>query len=72
MFPADTLSRVHSVEVHNCELATSLEELDQTMSLAISDDHLKQIKQASLDDPILVNFVPSNLQRLAIQEDRIT
>jgi len=53
MFLADTLSRAHRIEVHNCEFATSLERLDQTMSLAIGDDHLKQIKQASIDDPIM-------------------
>ena len=55
MFLADTLSscRAHRSEVHCCEFTTSLEEMDQTLSLAISDSQLKQIKQASTDDSIL-------------------
>jgi len=53
MFLADTLSRAHRSEVHSCEFTTGLEEMDQTLSLAICDDQLKQIKQASTDDPIL-------------------
>jgi len=53
MFLADTLSRAHRSEVHSCEFAKGLEEMDQTLSLAIDASQLKKIQQASANDPIL-------------------
>lgn len=56
MFLADTLSRAHPSEVHFCEFAHQLEEIDHTTSLAIPPEQLKRIKQASIDDPTLTEL----------------
>ena len=53
MFLADTLSRAHLPEVSACEFAQSLQDVDHTTSLALSDDRLQQFKHASADDPVL-------------------
>lgn len=53
MYLADTLSRAHRPEVHACEFYQNLEEMDQTSSLALSQDWLQEIQHTSADDPVL-------------------
>lgn len=53
MYLADTLSRAHRPEVHACEFYQNLEEMDQTSSLALSQDRLQEIRHTSADDPVL-------------------
>ena len=53
MFLADTLSRAYLPEVNACEFSQKLESMDHTMSLALSDAHLVEIKHVSSDDPAL-------------------
>ena len=53
MYLADTLSRAHRPEVHACGFYQNLEEMDQTSSLALSQDRLQEIRHASADDPVL-------------------
>ena len=53
MYLVDTLSRAHRTEVHVCGFCQNLEEMDQTTSLALSQDWLQEIRHASADDPVL-------------------
>ena len=51
MFLADTLSRAYLPDISACEFSRRLEDVDHTISLAIDDERLQQIKQWSTDDP---------------------
>ena len=53
MYVADTLSRAPSPEVNACSVTTNLQTVDHVSLLAISDNHVQQIKRASVDDPVL-------------------
>ena len=53
MFLADTLSRAFLPDVSACEFSRSLEDVDHTITLALSEDHLQQVKHMSADDPVL-------------------
>ena len=56
LFLADTLSRAHHAEIHVCDLSRNLDEVDHTLSLALKDADIQQIKQASLSDPTFVTL----------------
>ena len=53
MYLADTLSRAYLPEVHTCAFTEELKEIDHTLTLAITDDRLQQIKHVSSDDPVM-------------------
>ena len=53
MILADTLSCAHLPEVSACEFSQSLEDVDHTTSLTLSDDWLQQFKHTSAHDPML-------------------
>ena len=55
MFLADTLSRAYLTEVHvnACDFARDLEDVDHTVSLAITNERLHELTHASSDDPVL-------------------
>ena len=53
MFLADTLSRAYLPDISVCEFSRRLEDIDHTISLAIDDERLQQIKHWSTDDAVL-------------------
>ena len=53
MFLADTLSRAPLPDISACDFTRSLQDVDHTASLALSDIWLLQFKHASADDPVL-------------------
>ena len=53
MFLADTLSRAYLDNISACEFSQQLEEVDHTVSLAITEDRLQQLTRASLQDSVL-------------------
>ena len=53
MFLADTLSRAYLPEIHTCDFSQQLESVDHMKTLALTEDHIAQIKHASSDDPVL-------------------
>ena len=53
MYLADTLSRAYLPEVHSCSFWSELAEIDHTLTLAITEDRLHQIKRVSSDDPVM-------------------
>ena len=53
MYLTDTLSSAHRSEVHACEFSQYLEEVNHTISLALSKDRIQQIQEASAEDPVL-------------------
>ena len=53
MYLADTLSRAHRLEVHTCEFSQNLESIDNTTALALSNDWIQEIRQASANDPVM-------------------
>ena len=53
MYLADTLSRAYLPDISACAFSQSLEEVDHTMSLAMSEDHLQHVRQLSAEDPVL-------------------
>ena len=38
--------------MHTCAFTKELKEIDHTLALAITEDHLQQIKHVSSDDPV--------------------
>ena len=71
MYVADTLSRAPLPEVNACSFSTNLETVDHASMLAINDDHVQQIKHASVDDPVfqvlrrtIVDGWPDNKDKL--------
>ena len=52
MFLADTLSQAYLPDVGTCEFSQTLEDVNHTASLSLSDDCLQQVKHASADDPV--------------------
>ena len=53
MFLADTLSRAPLANVHTCNLAQELEEVDQTASLALPAIQLQRIQDIASADPVM-------------------
>ena len=53
MFLADTLSRAYLHDVHACEFSRELQEVDHTIALALPQDCLHQLTNASSSDPTL-------------------
>ena len=56
MFLADTLSRAHLSEVSTCEYSADWEEIDQTSTLAVTEEQLKALQQASGEDHVLAQL----------------
>ena len=56
LFLADTLSRAHRAEVNVCELSCNLVDVDHTLSLALKEADIQQIRQASIKDPTLTTL----------------
>ncbi len=52
MFLADTLSRAFLPAVNTSDSVLSLEEVDHTMTLAIPEDQLQELKQVAGQDPV--------------------
>ena len=53
MILADTLSRAPLANVHTCNLAQELEEVDQTASLALPAIQLQRIQNIASADPVM-------------------
>ena len=53
MFLADTLSRAYLPDISACEFSRQLEEVDHTVSLAMTEDRLQQLSHASSHDTVL-------------------
>ncbi len=56
MFLVDTLSRAHLTEVHACNFAQELEEVDHTAILAMLAAQLQRIKDIVTNNPVMTNL----------------
>ena len=56
LFLADTLSRAHRAEVNVCELSRNLVDVGHTLSLALKEADIQQIRQASVKDSTLTTL----------------
>ena len=56
LYLADTLSRAHRAEIYVCDLSRNLVEVDHTLSLALKESDIQQIRKASLSDPTFITL----------------
>ena len=56
LFLIDTLGRAHRAEVNVCKLSRNLVYVDHTLSLALKEADIQQIRQASVKDSTLTTL----------------